>query len=135
LTPRPVSQPWLLEAVGTAAWTGVPLRSLLEDAGLGRDAVEIVFTGLDRGVEGGVEQDYARSLRVEDAMADDVLLAYEMNGGALPPQHGFPVRLVVPGWYGMTSVKWLTRVTAVAEPFRGYQQERRYRLRRHDAHP
>src|SRR5438445_4952252 len=80
LTPRPVSQPWLLEAVGTAEWTGVPLRSLLEDAGLGRDAVEIVFAGLDRGVEGGVEQDYARSLRVEDAMADDVLLAYEMNG-------------------------------------------------------
>ena len=68
LTPRPVSQPWLLEAVGTAEWSGVPLRTLLDDAGLGGDAVEIVFTGHDRGVEGGVEQDYARSLRIEDAM-------------------------------------------------------------------
>jgi len=135
LTPRPVSQPWLLEAVGTAEWTGVPLRTLLDDAGLGGDAVEIVFTGHDRGVEGGVEQDYARSLRVEDAMGDDVVLAYEMNGGPLPPQHGFPLRLVVPGWYGMTSVKWLARITAVSEAFHGYQQERGYRFRRDDADP
>src|SRR5438445_3569115 len=80
LTPRPVSQPWLLEAVGTAEWTGVPLRALLEDAGIAGDAVEIVFTGLDRGVEGGVEQDYARSLPIADALRDDVVLAYEMNG-------------------------------------------------------
>src|SRR5437899_12826383 len=88
LTPHVVSQPWLLEAVGNAAWTGVPLRAILEEAELLDDAVEVVFTGLDRGVEKGVEQSYQRSLELEVALADDVLLAYEMNGAPLLPQHG-----------------------------------------------
>jgi DMSO/TMAO reductase YedYZ molybdopterin-dependent catalytic subunit len=129
LEPRPLSQPWLSEAVGTAEWTGAALGPLLEDAGLLDDAVEVVFTGMDRGVEGGVEQDYARSLSVEDAISDDVLLAYAINGVPLPPQHGFPLRLLVPGWYGMANVKWLSRITVVAEPFQGYQQARGYRMR------
>jgi DMSO/TMAO reductase YedYZ molybdopterin-dependent catalytic subunit len=128
LDPRPVSQPWLVEAVGTAEWTGAPLRDVLAAAGVGPAAVELVFTGADHGVERGVEQDYRRSLPVAQALAGDALLAYEMNGAPLPPQHGFPVRLVVPGWYGMASVKWLVAVEAVAEPFDGYQQ-RAYRLR------
>ena len=128
LTPRPISQPWLTEAVGTAEWTGTPLRPLLEEARVDRDAVELVFTGADRGIQGDEEQDYQRSLSVDDAMRDEVLLAYEMNGTPLPPQHGFPLRLVVPGWYGMTSVKWLTGITAVREPFEGFQQLA-YRLR------
>jgi DMSO/TMAO reductase YedYZ molybdopterin-dependent catalytic subunit/DNA-binding winged helix-turn-helix (wHTH) protein len=122
LSPRPISQPWLTEAIGTAAWTGTPLRPLLEEAGVTGDAVEILFTGADRGIQGEIEHDYQRSLTIADAMRDEVLLAYEMNGLPLPPQHGFPLRLVVPGWYGMTSVKWLTGITAVAEPFEGYQQ-------------
>jgi DMSO/TMAO reductase YedYZ molybdopterin-dependent catalytic subunit len=130
LEPRPVSQPWLVEAVGTAEWTGTPLRSLLEEAELLDDAVEIVFTGLDHGMEGRIEQDYARSLSIADASDDDVLLAYEMNGEPLLPQHGFPLRLVVPGWYGMTNVKWLARIEAVAEPFTGFQQAEGYRLLR-----
>jgi DMSO/TMAO reductase YedYZ molybdopterin-dependent catalytic subunit len=129
LEPRPISQPWLLEAVGNAAWTGVPLRAVLEEAGVGDDAVEVLFTGLDRGVEGEVEQDYERSLPLDEVMREDVLLAYEMNGRPLLPQHGFPVRLVVPGWYGMTHVKWLSRITVLTEPFEGYQQVRGYRLR------
>ena len=83
---------------------------LLDEAGIADGAVEVVFTGLDRGVEGGVEQVYQRSLPLADALRDDVLLAYEMNGEPLPPQHGFPLRLVVPGWYGMTNVKWLERI-------------------------
>jgi DMSO/TMAO reductase YedYZ molybdopterin-dependent catalytic subunit len=128
LHPRPVSQPWLLEAVGNASWTGTPLGPLLKEAGVGSDAVEVVFTGLDRGVEGGVEQAYERALPVEEALGDDVLLAYEVNGGPLPPQHGFPLRLLVPGWYGMASVKWLVGITAVAEPFRGYQNAEGYRF-------
>jgi sulfane dehydrogenase subunit SoxC len=128
LEPRPVSQPWLVEAVGTAEWTGAPLRPVLEEADLLDDAVEIVFTGLDHGIEGGTEQDYERSLSVAEASRDDVLLAYEMNGLPLLPQHGFPLRLVVPGWYGMTNVKWLARITAVAEPFRGFQQAEGYRM-------
>jgi DMSO/TMAO reductase YedYZ molybdopterin-dependent catalytic subunit len=135
LSPRPISQPWLLEAVGTAEWTGVPLRAVLEDVGLPEDAVEVVFRGLDRGVEGGEAQWYERSLSVADAMRDEVLLAYEMNGHPLPPQHGFPLRLVVPGWYGMTSVKWLDSITVSAEPFTGYQQSRGYRLRKTEDEP
>jgi DMSO/TMAO reductase YedYZ molybdopterin-dependent catalytic subunit len=130
--PHVVSQPWLLEAVGTARWRGIPLRALLEEAGVRDGAAEVVFTGLDRGVEGGEEQDYARSLPLEEALGDDVILAYEVNGVPLPPQHGFPLRLLVPGWYGMTSVKWLARITVAAEPFDGYQQRRSYRLREHE---
>ena len=98
-------------------------------AGVPDDAVEVVFTGMDRGVEGGVEQLYERSLTVADAMRDDVLLAYACNGVPLPPQHGFPLRLVVPGWYGMTSVKWLQRISFVDEPFTGYQMITGYRMR------
>src|SRR6266550_1212919 len=90
LEPRPVSQPWLLEAVGTALWGGTLLRPLLEEAGMGEGAVEVLFTGVDRGAEGGDEQAFQRSLPVQDALRDEVLLAYEMNGALLPPQHGFP---------------------------------------------
>jgi DMSO/TMAO reductase YedYZ molybdopterin-dependent catalytic subunit len=129
LDPRPISQPWLAEAVGTAEWTGVPVASLLEEAGVLDDAVEVVFTGLDRGVEAGVEQTYERSLALREALRGDVLLAWAMGGAPLAPQHGFPLRLVVPGWYGMASVKWLSRVTVVAEPFAGYQQATAYRYR------
>jgi DMSO/TMAO reductase YedYZ molybdopterin-dependent catalytic subunit len=128
LDPRPVSQPWLLEAVGTARWRGTPLRSLLEEAGIG-DAVEVLCTGLDRGVEGGDEQSFQRSVPLDEALRDEVLLAYEMNGEPLPPQHGFPLRLVVPGWYGMTNVKWLERIELVDTPFAGYQNTWSYRLR------
>jgi DMSO/TMAO reductase YedYZ molybdopterin-dependent catalytic subunit len=129
LEPRPVSQPWLLEAVGTAAWTGVPLAAVLDEAGVEPDGVEVLFTGLDRGVEAGVEQHYERSLALPDALAGDVLLAHAVNGVPLPPQHGFPLRLVVPGWYGMASVKWLDRITVLDAPFEGYQQTRAYRFR------
>jgi sulfane dehydrogenase subunit SoxC len=122
LSPRPISQPWLTEAIGTAEWTGTPLRPLLEEAGLRDEVVELVFAGADRGIQGEVEQEYERSLTLDDAMGEDVILAYAMNRGPIPPQHGFPLRLLVPGWYGMTSVKWLTRITAVREPFEGFQQ-------------
>jgi DMSO/TMAO reductase YedYZ molybdopterin-dependent catalytic subunit len=123
LFPRPISQPWITEAIGTAEWTGTPLRPILEEAGIQENAVELVFRGADHGIQGEVEQDYERSLSIEDATRDEVILAYAMNGTPLPPQHGFPVRLVVPGWYGMTSVKWLTAIEAVPEPFRGFQME------------
>jgi sulfane dehydrogenase subunit SoxC len=129
LDPRPISQPWVLEAVGTGSWTGVPLVQLLGEAGIADSAVEVLFTGLDRGVEGEVEQSYQRSLPVADALADDVLLAWEMNGAPLPPQHGFPLRLIVPG---MTNVKWLSRVTVLEEPFTGYQNAHGYRMRQHE---
>ncbi len=135
LDPRPVSQPWLLEAVGTARWTGAALRPLLEEAGVSEGTVEVLFTGLDRGIEGGEEQRFQRSLPLDEAMGDDVLLAYEMNGAPLPPQHGFPLRLLVPGWYGMTNVKWLERIELVDRPFEGYQQSWSYRLRQEEEEP
>jgi DMSO/TMAO reductase YedYZ molybdopterin-dependent catalytic subunit len=127
--PHVVSQPWLLEAVGTARWRGTPLAPLLEEAGAQEGAVDVLFTGLDRGVEGGEEQAYARSLPLAEALAGDALLAYEINGVPLPPQHGFPLRLLVPGWYGMASVKWLGRISLLPEPFDGYQMRHSYRLR------
>jgi DMSO/TMAO reductase YedYZ molybdopterin-dependent catalytic subunit len=130
LEPHVVSQPWLAEAVGTGEWGGVELTPLLAEAGLREGAVEVLFGGLDRGVDGGVEQAYERSLPVGDALAGDALLAYELNGSPLPPQHGAPLRLVVPGWYGMTSVKWLERITILDRPFAGYQQTHAYRFRR-----
>ena len=133
LTPRPVSQPWLTEAVGTAEWGGTPLQPLLREAGVRDTAIEALFTGLDSGMEGGILQAYERALPL--AETDNALLAYEMNGAPLPPQHGFPLRLVVPGWYGMTNVKWLTRVTLLEEPFRGYQQGVAYRLYREEGEP
>ena len=132
LEPRPISQPWLLEAVGTGDWTGVALRDVLAGAGVADDAVEIVFTGADRGVEHGSEQPYARSLPTAIATEVDVVLAYELNGAPLPPQHGHPLRLIVPGWYGMTNVKWLTAITAIDAPFEGAQQVVAYRRRTHD---
>jgi len=135
LDPRPVSQPWLTEAVGTAMWTGTPLAPLLREAGVADGAVDVVFTGLDHGVERGVEQDYQRALPVAEAMRQEALLAYEMNGAPLPPQHGFPVRLVIPGWYGMAHVKWLTRITVLSEPFSGFQNAVAYRLTREEDDP
>ena len=131
LAPRPVSQPWLDEAVGTAEWTGTPLAAVLEEAGVPDGAREVVFTGSDHGVEFGTEQDYARALSREEALGGDVLLAYEMNGQPLPPQHGAPLRLVVPGWYGMTQVKWLREIRIIEEVFTGYQNAVAYRLKEH----
>jgi DMSO/TMAO reductase YedYZ molybdopterin-dependent catalytic subunit len=128
LEPRPVSQPWLTGAVGTAEWTGVPLADLLEAAGVEPDGLEVVFTGADHGVERGVEQDYARALPLAEALRPDVLVATEMNGAPLPVQHGFPARLVVPGWYGMAHVKWLTGIELVDRAFAGFQHQA-YRLR------
>ena len=99
--------PWINEAVGTAQWTGTPLRHVLDRAGLRDDAVDIAFIGADRGFDRGHEHAFGRSLKREVALSDDVLLVWAMNGAPLLPQHGFPLRLIVPGWYGMASVKWL----------------------------
>ena len=135
LSPRPVSQPWLTEAIGTAEWTGTPLAPILEEAGVSSAGAEVVFTGLDRGVQGDVEQLYERSLPLAEALRDEMLLAYAVNRVPLPPQHGFPLRLVVPGWYGMTHVKWLQSVTVVDEPFRGWQQAVSYHLKSSEDDP
>lgn len=126
LSPKRRGVAWELGAVGTAEWTGVPLRAVLERAGVLETAREVVLEGADRGkltepVETPCEISYARGVPLSKAL-DDVLLAYEMNGAALTPNHGFPLRAVVPGWYGMASVKWLTAVHVLEGPFQGYFQ-------------
>jgi sulfane dehydrogenase subunit SoxC len=130
LSPRYPSVPWLEEGVSTAEWTGVPLAAVLRRAGLKPHAKDIVFRGIDRGFERGVEHEFARSLTPELAMREEVLLAYAMNGAPLPPQHGAPLRLIVPGWYGMASVKWLQSIEAIERPFDGLQQASGYHFRR-----
>ncbi len=135
MAPRPISQPWMSEAIGTAEWTGTPLAPLLDEAGLRPESTEIVFTGADRGVQDDNVHLYQRSLTITEATREEVLLAYAMNGGPLEPQHGFPLRLIVPGWYGMTNVKWLTSIEAIGHEFRGYQQAEAYRYQTESGEP
>ena len=124
--PRWPSMPWMAEAVGTSEWTGTPLTGVLDMAGMKPGTVELSFTGIDRGFDKGDEHDYGRSLKLERALDEDVLLVTAMNGQSLLPQHGFPLRLIVPGWYGMASVKWLDRIEALTSPYQGHQQVKTY---------
>jgi DMSO/TMAO reductase YedYZ molybdopterin-dependent catalytic subunit len=126
LEPKVKGVQWDLGAVGTAEWTGVPLLILLDRAGVKTNGCHVILEGAD----GGMLEDpksppgelkFARSIPVAKARAD-VLLAYKMNGRELPPEHGFPVRAIVPGWYAMASVKWLQRVIVTEQPFTGYYQ-------------
>jgi len=121
-------EPWNDHAVSTAIWKGVPLRVLLEAAGVENRAVEVRFDGADAGEKADAEGRiaYQRSLPLVKALDPDTLVALEMNGRPLPPEHGAPVRLLVPGWYGMASVKWLRRIEVLTEPFTGYFQRDRY---------
>ena len=117
--------------VSNAQWTGVPLAALLERAGVDTNAVEVILEGADKGElkeepkSPGVIH-FARSLPLAKALHGDVLIATHMNGQELTPEHGFPVRAIVPGWYGMASVKWLTHITLTATPFDGYWQTLEY---------
>ncbi len=126
LSPKVEGAQWERGAVGNAEWTGVRLTEVLQRAGLTASAREVILSGADRGeIESpprpGGEIHYARSLPVAKAN-DDVLLAWRMNGQELSPAHGFPLRAIVPGWYGMAAVKWLSAITVTAEPFHGYYQ-------------
>lgn len=127
--PRPVTQPWTTGGVSTASWTGVRLGDVLRRVGLTQKARHVVFAGNDRGIGAGILHNYARSLTIQEAL-DDPILAFEMNGQPLPVVHGFPLRLVCPGWYGMASVKWLTSVKLVEEPGFLPQQDLYYRIQR-----
>lgn len=120
----------MLTAVGTAVWRGVPLAAVLELAGLRPEADEIVLHGGDHGADpdqpGGPGR-YARGVSRAKALEPTTILAYRMNGAELTVPHGRPVRAIVPGHYGMDSVKWLTSVTAIRGPFNGFYQAHRYR--------
>ncbi|HTX93410.1 MAG TPA: molybdopterin-dependent oxidoreductase [Mycobacterium sp.] len=119
---------WQFGAVSTAEWTGVPLAVVLDRAGLTAGAQEVVCRGADRGFVDGATSPvrFERALSVDDARESGALVAYAMNGEPLPLQHGRPVRLVVPGWYGVASVKWLTEVDVIGCPFEGFFQTKRY---------
>lgn len=126
LEPKAKGVPWDLGAVGNAEWSGVLLRDVLERAGVKGSAVEVILEGADRGEIKEAprppgEIHYARSLPLAKA-SEDVLLAWEMNGEALTATHGFPLRALVPGWFGMASVKWLQRIIVSADRFHGYYQ-------------
>ena len=127
LNPAVHGVPWESGAISAAEWTGVPLATLLEKAGVRPDTVEIVLEGADGGdiknphsPVGTVR--FARSLPLTKAQNPYTLLAYHMNGKDLPPAQGFPLRAVVPGWYAVASIKWLTRIVAVNRPFQGFYQ-------------
>ena len=128
LEPQVPGNPFQNGAVSTAIWAGVPLRHVLERAGISAGSIEVLFEGFDVGepAPGEATQPYLRSLPIDVAMHPDTLLAYEMNGEPLSREHGYPVRLIVPGWYGMASVKWLRRITVLQEPFEGFFQTDRY---------
>ena len=127
MRPLPTGELWSNGAVGTGRWTGVPLRRLLERAAIDAQATEILVEGADAGtVTDGTTVGFGRSLPIAEAMRDDVLLAFDVNGEPISAAHGAPLRLIVPGWYGMASVKWVTRISALTQPFRGYFQSQRY---------
>lgn len=115
-TPAPGTQ-WGLGGIGVAEWRGVALSEVLDRAGITKSAVDVLPQGLDANVvTAGLELGKVRRpLSVAKAL-DDVLVAYEMNGAPLPPDHGFPVRLVVPGWVGVASIKWLGQIEVSAQP-------------------
>jgi len=131
LSPPAQGVQWERGAVGTAEWTGIPLRNLLAQSSPLTSAQEVVLEGADQGKpqkepRPSTPIPFARSLPLEKALAPEVLVAFAMNGELLPPEHGFPVRAVVPGYYGMASVKWLTRIHVTDTPFEGYFQTTDY---------
>ncbi len=135
LEPKVKGVQWGLGGVGNAEWTGVPLSMLLNRAGVKSTVREIILEGADRGQledpkSPRGEINFARSVSMEKA--PDVLLAHKMNGVDLPPEHGFPVRAIVPGWYAVASIKWLTRIIVTDKPFNGYYQTLDYAFWKRD---
>ncbi|MEJ7585238.1 MAG: molybdopterin-dependent oxidoreductase [Acidimicrobiales bacterium] len=126
--PAVPGEQWQFGAVSTAEWSGVPLVEVLDRAGTAASAREVLFRGADGGsVEGSDEPvRFERSLTLDDARESDALLAYAMNGEPLPVQHGYPLRVIVPGWYSVTSVKWLTDIEVIGSTFEGFFQADRY---------
>jgi len=128
LEPKVPGEQWGLGAVGTATWTGASLRDVLRTVEIPSGSVELLFRGADAGVpkDLGRQISYERSLPIADTLGDDILVAYAMNGQPIPREHGGPLRLIVPGWYGMASVKWLAEIRVLDQPFKGFFQTDRY---------
>ncbi len=141
LIPKARGVLWELGGVSTAEWTGVRLSTILGRAGIREGAVEVILNGADKGQlteepKSPGELHFSRSLPLEKARQAEVVLAYQMNGEDLPVEHGFPLRAIVPGWYGVASVKWLTSIEVVDSPFAGYWQTAEYAYwKRHSGEP
>ena len=132
LAPITEGEPWGPGAISTGIFRGVPLRHILDEVGIRPGAIELRFEGADRGTpRGGTDEvAYERSLTVAEALAGDALLVHDQNGEPLTADHGGPVRLLVPGWYGMASVKWLRRIELIDRPLEAHYQTRQYRYYR-----
>lgn len=126
--PIPGETPWTEDAISTAAWTGVPLRAILDAAGVGPEGQRVAFTGLDTGRKEGRTFDVGSSIPLEKALRPEVILAYEMNGAPLPWAHGAPLRAVVPGYIGTCNIKWLGEIRLQAGPSECYTQAHQYKL-------
>lgn len=128
MIPLPTGEPWRHGALSTMEWRGVPLADVLQHVGVDDDARYVLISAADAGPrdDANGEVRFARALPIADALRRDTVLALEMNGAPLTPDHGAPVRLAVPGWYGMASVKWVTSIEVRHEPFDGYFQRQRY---------
>ena len=128
--------PGFIGAVHNARWTGTSLASVLEEAGVLDSGIEVVFWGTDEGEEeirgNTITQNFARSMSIQDAMDSNLILCYEVNGGPLPTAHGFPLRLIAPGWYGIANVKWLKRIEVRNTRFMGKFMARDYVTLRHE---
>lgn len=141
LVPKAKGVLWELGGVSTAEWTGVRLSTILERAGIKENAVEVILNGADKGQltedpKTPGEIHFCRSLPLEKARQPEVVLAYQMNGEDLPVEHGSPLRAIVPGWYGVASVKWLTSIEVTDKPFGGYWQTAEYAYwKRHSGEP
>ncbi len=119
--------------VSNAVWSGVGLADLLRECSIQPEARELVFLGLDseddRKFEAGnasYVSPHGWSLYVQDALSPENLLAFSINGQPLTPEHGFPLRLIMPGWYGMSQIKWLTRIEVMDRPYEGRTMSRNY---------
>jgi DMSO/TMAO reductase YedYZ molybdopterin-dependent catalytic subunit len=121
---------WSIGALSQADWSGVPLADVLALAGVRPDAVEVILHGADRGPFADMPgvHTFSRSIPIDRALHTDTLLALDMNGAPLPREHGAPLRAIVPGWYAMDSVKWITGIEVATSPFRGPFQEHDYRF-------
>ncbi len=130
LGPLPGELPWGPEPISTASWSGALLAAVLQVVEVSPRARHVEFIGLDRVERHGMTFGFGGSVDIEKALYGDVLLATEMNGEPIPPRHGFPVRVVVPGWIGARSVKWLGRINLLEKPSDNYFQAKAYRSQR-----
>jgi sulfite oxidase len=134
LGPLPGELPWQADAASTGVWSGYRLRDVLHAAGVQPGAAHVEFIGLDRVERHGHEFGFGGSIDLDKALGEEVILATHLNGAPLPVEHGYPMRVVVPGWIGARQVKWLGHINVMATSSENYFQAKAYRVQR-EANP